>query len=306
MDTDVVEEAIARLTPESALVRNLVISALVLAVLLGLRWIVVRFLHRQLDDPAQWYRARKLSTYVTAALVVLILGRLWIGGLDTIVTVLGVMAAGLAIALTDVVRNLAGGLYIALRHPLRIGDRVEIDGVAGDVVNVGTFGFNLLEIRNWVDADQSTGRILHVPNGLLFTTPMANFGAGFRWIWHEVTVPLTFASDWRRARDLLQAILEEHAPDVTESGVAEEVRRAARQFLITYTHLTPTVYVDADERGVRLQGRVLCDLRMRRDVNSRIWVDVLDAASREPAIELAYPPTRAYLRDDPPQGPSHG
>lgn len=271
--------------------------AVVLLLLVG-RWLVLRVLQRQIDDHETWYRARKTVRYVVIAIGLIALGRVWVAGLDTLVTVLGLVAAGLVIALGEVVRNLAGGMYIALRHPLRVGDRVEIDGVAGDVVNVGSFAFDILEIRNWVDADQSTGRIVHVPNALLFERPLANFGAGFRWIWHEVTVPLTFESDWRRAREVLQEILERHGPDVEAEDAAESIRRAARDYLITYTHLTPTVYVDADERGIRLTGRVLCDVRRRRGMSAAVWTDFLEHAAKDPRIEFAYPPVRAYLHGE--------
>ena len=182
------------------LLRSAALSIVVVAALLLLRWLLLRLLQGQVDQAATWYRVRKTANWVTVGLVAVALGTVWAGALGTFVTVFALAAAGLAISLGEVIRNLAGGVYVALRHPLRIGDRVEIGDWAGDVVSTGPLAFHLLEIRNWVDADQSTGRILHVPNSLLFTRPLANFGAGFEWIWHEVAVPLTFESDWRRAR----------------------------------------------------------------------------------------------------------
>lgn len=302
MDEDLldrVREELGALTgAPGTLLGRLAWSVVAVAVLLLLRWLLLRVLQRHIDDHETWYRTRKAVSYVALGLGLVALGRVWVAGLDTLVTVLGLIAAGLVISLGEVVRNLAGGVYIALRHPLRVGDRVEIDGVAGDVVNVGSFAFDVLEIRNWVDADQSTGRVVHLPNSLLFSRPLANFGAGFHWIWHEVTVPLTYESDWRRAGDILKDILERNAPDVAEAEAAESLRRAARDYLITYTHLSPTVYVDADERGIRLTGRLLCDVRQRRGMSAAIWTEFLDAAAGDPGIEFAYPPVRAYLHHE--------
>lgn len=303
---DEARDTLERLVARGDLLGVATMSVVVVVVVLVLRWALLRFLQRQVDEPESWYRTRKTVNYSAAVVILLALGNIWVDGVGTLVTVLALVGAGLVIALGEVVRNLAGGLYIALRHPLRIGDRVEIEEHAGDVVGVGAFGFTLLEIRNWVDADQSTGRLLHVPNNLLFSRPLANFGAGLRWIWHEVSVPLTFESDWRRALELLEEIVARHAPDLDDPKAAEAIRHATRQYLIRYTHLTPTVYVDADDHGIRLTGRLLCEMRRRRGVNSRIWTDVLEAFAAEPGIEFAYPPTRAYLRglERLPGGPS--
>jgi small-conductance mechanosensitive channel len=277
------------------LVRNAAVSILVLAVLLLARSLLLRLLHRQIDEAATWYRVRKTANWVTAGLVVVALGTVWAGALGTFVAVFALAAAGFAISLGEVIRNLAGGVYVALRHPLRVGDRVEIDGVAGDVVSTGPLAFHLLEIRNWVEADQSTGRVLHVPNSLLFTRPLANFGAAMAWIWHEIAVPLTFESDWERARALLQDVIERHAPQVDPDEAEARLRAAARHYVITYSRFSPAVYVDADERGIRLTGRLLCDVRERRRLTDVIWRDLLAAYADEPAITFAYPPVRAYL-----------
>jgi small-conductance mechanosensitive channel len=277
------------------LVRNLALSVAAVAAILLLRWLLARLLHPQIDEPTTWYRIRKTANWITLGVIVVALGTIWAGAVATFITVFALAAAGLAIALGEVIRNLAGGVYVALRHPLRVGDRVEIAEYAGDVVSTGPIAFHLLEIRNWVEADQSTGRILHVPNNLLFTHPLANFGAAMSWIWHEVAVPLTFESDWRRAKELLLEIAERHAPDVDPADVAERLREASRHYVITYTRFSPAVYVDADERGVRLTARLLCDVRRRLAVSDAIWSDVLVAYADEPGITFAYPPVRAYL-----------
>lgn len=281
---------------------RLALSAVLLVALVLVRWLVVRLIERNTDEPHLRYRLTKVTSYVAIAVGVVALGRVWITGIDTLLTILGLMAAGAVIALQDVVRNLAGGVYLALKHPLRVGDRVEIDGVTGDVVNIGFLGFNLLEIRGWVDADQTTGRVLHLPNGLLLTRPMANYDAGFKWIWHEITVPLTFDSDVDRARMVLGELVEAHAPNITEEGTERP-----RDLLINLTRMQPGVYVHADERGVRLTARMRCPVRQRRRLDNQIWTELLRRLRQEPTITLTYAATRTELagrvdlppRDDP-------
>jgi small-conductance mechanosensitive channel len=285
------------LTGLAEFVPHILFIAVVLAALLALRAVVLRVAMRNVDDPKVWYRVRKTATWITTAvfLVVAVLVLSGVGG--GLLTYLGILSAGVAVALSDLLRNLAGWVYITARRPLRIGDRVEIDGHAGDVVDVRAFRFSLLEIRNWVDADQSTGRIVHVPNGKVLSEPLANFGAGFQWVWHEIPVLVTFESDWEVATRMLQTALDEESPDVRSREAAEAIRRASKQYLLSFTHLTPTVYLDVKESGIQLTGRLLCDVRMRRGVTHRVWTNLLRAIEAEPSVELAYPTVRAFFAD---------
>lgn len=98
----------------------------------------------------------------------------------------------MAIALADVLKNMAGWMYIPSRRPFRVGDRIEIEGTRGDVVDIRLFCFSLMEIGNWVDAEQSTGRLVHVPNGSVFINQVANYTEGFQYIWHEMPVRTFF------------------------------------------------------------------------------------------------------------------
>ncbi len=159
------------------------------------------------------------------------------------------------------------------------------------------FRFSILEIRNWVQADQSTGRIIHVPNGLTFTHPTANFTEGFPFIWHEIGVTITFESDWERARDIVQEVIEEHAPDPKEAGAVADLEKASMHYFIRYRHLTPTVYLRVLDSGVQVTGRLLVPARQRRSVDSEVWSGILRAFAAEPSVELAYPTIRHYRAD---------
>jgi len=127
------------------------------------------------------YLARKTLSYIVGFLCIPILWRIWLGGYG-LATYLGIVSAGLAIALQDPVANLAGWIFILIRQPFRVGDRVAIGTHAGDVIDMRLFQFTLVEIGNWVDADQSTGRIIHIPNGLLFKMTVCNYNQGFNFI----------------------------------------------------------------------------------------------------------------------------
>ena len=172
----------------------------VLLFVIILRAVVNGAVAKRTDDAYVIYRSRKLGNYAATIVALITLGFIWLEAFDDLTTYLGLVSAGLAIALSDLLKDIAGWLYILTRRPLRVGDRVEIDGTIGDVVDIRLVRFSLIEIGNWVDADQSTGRLIHVPNGLLFTKPIANYTEGFDYIWDEVPVLITFESDRGRGR----------------------------------------------------------------------------------------------------------
>jgi small-conductance mechanosensitive channel len=189
--------------------------------------------------------------------------------------------------------NLAAWVFIIWRRPFEVGDRIAIGGDAGDVIDIRVFQFTLMEIGNWVAADQSTGRIIHVPNGKVFAESLANYSKGFQYIWNEVAVLVTFESNWRKAKEILRGIGAKNAEELSASA-EDRVRRAARKFMIFYTKLTPTVYTAVRESGVLLTIRYLCEPRRRRDSEQAIWEDILAEFAKHDDIDFAYPTRRYY------------
>lgn len=277
--------------------RNLLESLTVIVLAMAFRWVVLRVVHRRIDNAEIWFRTRKWVTYAFTVVVAIVLVDIWLGGIEGALAWIGIISAGVAIALSDVLKNLAGWIYIVSRRPFKVGDRVEIDGISGDVVDIRVFRFTLLEIGNWVAADQSTGRLVHVPNGLIFLKPLMNFTEGFPLIWDEVPVLVTFESDWELAESLIRQTLEKHAPDPRERGMADVIRKAAQGYFIRYTHLDPTVYVSVEDSGVLLTGRYLVPVRERRGVSQDIWKGILRSFAQTPEVELAYPTVRTFLPD---------
>lgn len=279
----------------TAEIRNkLIASGAVLVALILVRWLVLRVVHRYLDEAETWYRARKIATYTTTVVVLITLSWIWLEAFDNLTTYLGLVSAGIAIALSDLLKNMAGWLYILTRRPFRVGDRIEVAGSKGDVIDVRLFRFSLMEIGNWVHADQSTGRMIHVPNGVVFTSSVANYTEGFAFIWHEIPVLVTFESNWEKGERILLELLRANTVDV-QSHVGRRLRETARQYQIKIGTLTPIVYVTVQDSGVLLTGRFLVAARERRGAEQRVWRALLTAFAAEPDVDLAYPTVRTYL-----------
>ncbi len=275
-------------------------SLIVIALVLIVRRLVIRYVASRVDDDQDGeavYRARKVASYTSTVVLLLTLSFIWIDAFDNFGTYLGLLSAGIAIGLSDLLKNMAGWAYILSRRPLSVGDRIEVDGTQGDVVDIRLFRFSLMEVGNWVDAEQSTGRLVHVPNGILFTHKVANYTEGFSHIWEDLPVLITFESDYERAESILRRILAEQCPDV-EATAGKRIRETARRYHIRIGALTPTVYLSVKDSGVLLTARYLTDARSRRGTAQNVWRSILEEFAMADNISLAYPTYRIVGGDE--------
>jgi small-conductance mechanosensitive channel len=275
------------------LIDKLAVTLSVLVVLFLVRWIIHLLLIRRLDGVDRRYIAVKTLNYVVGIGAFLALLRIWLGGLTGLAASIGIVSAGLAIALHDPLTNLVGWIFLTVRRPFTVGDRIQIGDHAGDVIDLRLFAFSLVEIGNWVDADQSTGRILHIPNGRVFRDTLANYTQGFNFIWDEIPVTVTFESDWRKAKEILTEVSSRHAA-LTSDEAARQVREAASKYLIRYEHLTPIVWTTVADIGVTLTIRFLTEPRRRRSAEQAIWEDILERFAACDDVDFAYPTQRFY------------
>jgi len=272
---------------------KLATTLFVLVMVFAVRWTFLFILNRRVDDIDRRYIAVKAVNYIVGITAVLVLLRVWLGGLTGVYASIGIISAGLAIALHDPLTNLVGWIFLTIRRPFTVGDRIEIGDHAGDVIDVRLFAFSLVEIGNWVNADQSTGRILHIPNGRVFRDTLANYTQGFNFIWDEIPVTITFESNWREAKSILTEISNRHAA-LTSDEAARQVRKAASKYLIRYEHLTPIVWTSVADIGVTLTLRFLTEPRRRRSAEQAIWEEILDSFASRDDIDFAYPTQRFY------------
>ncbi len=272
---------------------NILISIIIVLGIIFIRYLLVKLVIHNMEDLNLRYQWRKFSLYIAVFIIVLFLASNWLGLIGSVGTFLGLLTAGVAIALKDPIVNIVAWFFILVRQPFKVGDRIQIGDQSGDVIDIRIFQFSLIEIGNWVDADQSTGRVIHIPNGIVFTTPQSNYTAGFVHIWHEIPMLITFESNWKKAKNILTDIVNKDAVQITETA-ERQIKAAAKKFLIYYSKLTPIVYTTIKDSGVLLTMRFLCDPRKRRSTEEIILEEVLEEFGKCKDIDFAYPTTRYY------------
>lgn len=263
--------------------------------------LIVRFVRRQADvfveDPVRRYTLRKWIGYGYLAVLVLVGLGLFSSALARLGTILALVLAGLAVALQDVLKSVVAWLYISSRSGVRVGDRVEVNGVTGDVIDVGVLKTSLLEVGNLVYGLQPTGRVVTVPNYSLLSSNVFSDTVTNPYIWQEIRVVVTFESDWQRADAMLRRIAEAH-----HAEIAEELERGFRAMEQRYAFragtLTPIVYVSIAAHGVDLTMRFLTHSRSRRASIDKVTRQALQSLEQDPRIELAYPTYRIFRLGD--------
>lgn len=276
---------------------ELLYTILIIILISVIKWLFNKFVNDKIVDIKARYRWRKTTTYLSFFIGIILILPMWVKGFTSFVTYLGLSTAGLAIALRDLLASIVGWIFIIWKRPFTIGDRIEIADTAGDVIDIRLFQFTIVEIGKWVEAEQSTGRVVHIPNNKVLLNNVANYTMGFSFVWNEIPVLITFESDWKRAKELLLNIAEEQSGEM-KNLARKRINEASKKFLIFYGNLSPIVYTRVKDSGILLTIRYLSEPRKKRSSESIIWEEILKCFKQEEDIEFAYPTNRVYFRDN--------
>lgn len=257
---------------------------------------VKNILYKAITDSKTYYRTRKVIAYIFIFISFILVGRIWFQGIQSMTTFLGLFSAGLAIAMKDLVMNIAGWGYILWKGLFRIGDRIEIGDISGDVMDIQLFDFTLMETRNWVNADQSTGRIVHIPNSTIFTKALFNYNIGLPYVWDEIPIHVTHESNWAKAKGILEEIANEYWAPISKEA-RKTIKEASKEYMIFNNNPHPTVYTSINnENSITLTIRYMCAYKERRNSSEKIYEEVLERFANHTDIEFAYPTQRLYDR----------
>jgi small-conductance mechanosensitive channel len=277
---------------DSNILNRIIVSILIIVTYLFLRKVLNSLLINRTEDSQTRYLGTKLTNYVLSFLLLVIIGSIWLRG-SGLLAYVGILSAGLAVALRDLVVNFAGWIFILFRRPFALGNRIEIGEHMGDIIDIRMFMFSLMEVGVWTGGDQSTGRVIHVPNGWVFNRSITNYHEAFNYIWNELSLTITFESNWEKAKEMLTYIVNEHSEE-TMHNFHQELRNASRKYMIFFRHIYPSVWTQISDYGVTFHLRYICEPTKRRETDSHIWEMILGAFAEHKDIDYAYPTTRFY------------
>jgi small-conductance mechanosensitive channel len=249
---------------------------------LGKWWIYAR-------NPDRRERFRKRSALATIVLVaaVVCIAILWARTLQHTGTFLGLVGGGLAIALKEPLLAIAGRIAILAGHAYSTGDRIEVDKITGDVIDIGFFYTRMMEIGNWIAGDQATGRIVQFSNSRIFgDTAVFNYTRNFSYIWDEIKLPVTYPSNLEAAKEILLEAGDRYTSEFLR-GAEREMEEIHRYFYVPELELKPQVYLKVTDNWVELTLRYLVDPKRRRTASTFIFDAVFEQLQGRRDITIA-------------------
>jgi small-conductance mechanosensitive channel len=216
----------------------------------------------------------------------LIIALIWLPRGNNLLTALGILGAGLAIASQEMVGSLVAGLNIWLGNIYRVGDRVRIGDVVGDVMDISLLRTTVMEVGEWVKADQYTGRVVTVANRQVWVNSVYNFTQHWGYLWDEITLPITYESDWQRASEIM---LENGETYTTELQADAEARlsKLLDRYPIKDTKVESTLYLAMTDNWIELTLRFVVDAQERRGVKGRLHQELLQYFQEDENITVA-------------------
>ena len=210
---------------------------------------------------------------LAALLILLFLGRY----IDNLATFMSLSVSALTLALRDVIINFFFGIYNRKHKMFKMGDRIEIDGVKGDVVNIGRLSFDILEVQN-EEYGQSTGCIITMPNNFMNSKHLRNFNKGFKYVWTELKVNVPRDEDVEKTKKVLYEIID--TVDIIKKvpkHMEKELVDVQTNYKILYNDYKPIIYTRIYNRYYEFDIRYLIDVKQIRNVEDEILLKLIEA-----------------------------
>jgi small-conductance mechanosensitive channel len=241
---------------------------------------------RRIKEAKTRYAFKKTVSILYFVVLVLVLIRIWVEQTETLLVSYGLVAAGVAIALQDFFKNFVGGIIIFVTGIYRVGDRIEINQKCGDVIDIGILYTTLLELKEWVAGDQATGRLTVIPNGYVLSGAVNNYTKDNNFIWDEITIPITYDSDWKEAVTTIQRIVGNETKSMAEQA-EQEILKLAEKYYLSIRAVEPVIYLTLTDNWITYNIRYITDVRQRRVVRSTLSQMILEAIQKSGKVKIA-------------------
>jgi small-conductance mechanosensitive channel len=243
--------------------------------------------------------ARRMGGYLFILLAIVMLVSFFLEDLRAIATVMGIVGAAIVIALQDLCSSFAGWFVIVTGRKIRVGDRVEIDGCRGDVVDIQILRTTLLELNNWLGVNEQTGRHLFIPNSFIFKSNIFNYSHIHPYVWGKCDIEVTFETPPQKAYDTLFRVLSEECRDEFDAAKHAEQLMEKRYGAVRST-FEPAIHTVIAASGVCFTLFYAAHYRRALAVKDRLMKRVLEEFEKDPTLQLAYP-TERHIPTPPPQ-----
>lgn len=267
------EEEINNLLKNTALIKLGIIVVGLLSI-----WIIRKIIHKKvlskIKDNDKHYKAEKLSSFLGYVLSLLVLILVFSDKLGGVTVALGVAGAGIAFALQEVIASFAGWLAIMFGNFYKTGDRVQLGGIKGDVMDIGVLRTTIMETGQWVDGDLYNGRIVLIANSFVFKEPVFNYSGDFPFLWDEIKIPIQYGSNYEMATKIFEDVGNEVAGDLSIQSKEQWVH-LQNKYRLEEAQTEPMVSLFANDNWVEFTLRFVVSYKKRRAIKTALFTQIL-------------------------------
>lgn len=211
---------------------------------------------------------------------------IWVEDIRTLLLGFGLVAAAFTISIQDVAKNLMGGLVIMFNNIYKVGDRIEVAGKKGDVIDINLLHTTIMEMSEWVSSDQHTGRLSSLPNFMVLSNAVNNYTKDFNFVWDEITLPISYDSNWKAAESLIMDIVIQETHMMKEYA-EEEISNMERKYYISKSSTDPGIFFKLTDNWIELTARYVAPARQRRILRTKISRRILETIEKAEGIRIA-------------------
>lgn len=265
-------------------------TLLIILIVTFIYLLLKKLLRNTIKKATVYYKVKKTVLYTLVIIALILIGRAWFEGIQSFVTFMGLFSAALAIVMKDVILNIAGWIYIITKSPFEVGDRIEVNDIAGDVIDIQLLNFKILEIGNWIYGDKYSGRVVHIQNSNVFGHSIANYNKGTPYIWSEFLVSVFVDSNWEKAKEIIQKAAEETTNDLIPKA-KQQIKRAPKSYSPLIEGLKAKVYtkINDETADVTFTVRYITHYKNRRGTAQQIHERILKEFKKHDDIQIGVP-----------------
>ncbi|MFT5249978.1 MAG: small-conductance mechanosensitive channel [bacterium] len=254
-------------------------------------WMLIKLVQKNLfskiKDNDNRYKAKKISSFVGYLATIIFLIIIFSEKLGGLTVALGVAGAGIAFALQEVIASFAGWLAIMFGGFYNSGDRVQLGGIKGDVMDIGVLRTTIMETGQWVDGDLYNGRIVLIANSYVFKEPVFNYSGDFPFLWDEIKIPIQYGSNYEMAQEIILSAGIEVAGELTVTS-KEKWKSLQKKYRLEDAQTEPMISLVANDNWAEYTLRYVVDYKKRRNTKTILFSKILtQIETTDGAVKMA-------------------
>lgn len=235
---------------------------LILLVFVTITWLR-KLLKKKLPDNSIKYKTQKVIEVIGYILILLITITYFTGSIKDFGLAIGLLTAGITITLQELILSIAGSFYIFFVKVYKPGDRIEINGIKGDVIDIDSIYTTMMEIGQLVTSDNYSGRIVKLSNAFVFKGPVYNYSQDFPFVWDEFNLPIRYGSDVELAKSVVITVAQEKLSEYVNDSISKW-KNVVDKYYIEDAQVEPTLAISMTDNWIQFNLRYIVDYKKRR------------------------------------------